>query len=340
MTKKTVVSGTRATGDLHLGNYLGALKQWVRFTEREQDADFLFFIADLHAITTPYDPGTLAGNTRQIAAAYIASGLDISKVTLFVQSAVPHHTYMQWLFTAVTPLGWLNRMTQFKEKAGKKKDNASLGLYSYPVLQAADVLLYKATHVPVGEDQKQHIELSREIAGAFNYRYKENFFPLPEPVILEEGARIMSLRDGTMKMSKSAESDMTRINLTDDADTITQKIRKARTDAYPVPDSLENMEERPEARNLITIHASLEDKTRADIIREHGGKQFSDYKQILADLAIAKLAPVTAAMNELIADKDEIDRLLQTGNEHAAALAAPVLEEASTLMGFWKGHMI
>ncbi len=335
MTKNTVVSGVRATGDLHLGNYLGALKQWVQFVKNENDAEFLFFVADLHAITTPYEANELADNTRQITAAYIASGIDIEKVSLFAQSAVPEHTYLQWLFTSVTPLGWLNRMTQFKEKAGKKRDNASLGLYSYPVLQAADVLLYKATHVPVGEDQKQHIELSREIAGAFNHRYQQDFFPLPEPMILKEGARIMSLRDGTEKMSKSAASDMTRINLTDDADTIAQKIKKARTDPEPVPSSFEDMEARPEAKNLITIYSSLAEVSRESVMSKYGGKQFSEFKGALADLAIEKLGPITAKMNELMADKAQIDAILNKGAARAREIAGPVLEDSKRLMGFW-----
>lgn len=334
---KRIVSGTRATGGLHLGNYIGALKQWKRFVDSEDDADFLFFIADLHAITTPFEPSELADNTREIAAAYIATGMDIDKVTLFAHSSVPEHAYLQWLFTCVTPMGWLNRMTQFKEKAGKKRDNASLGLFAYPVLQAADVLLYQATHVPVGEDQKQHIELSREIAGAFNHRFAEDFFTLPEPVILEEGARIMSLRDGTSKMSKSAESDMSRINLTDDSDTIAKKIRKAKTDPEPLPDNWAALEDRPEAKNLVTIYAALADQSREGVIQDFAGKQFSEFKPALADLATQKLAPITSEMAKLMDNPDHLDGLLKKGAERARSIAGPTCEAARKAMGFWHG---
>lgn len=337
LSPSRIVSGTRATGGLHLGNYIGALKQWKSFVDREQSAEFLFFIADLHAITTSYDKDKLADNTREIAAAYIASGIDINKVTLFAHSAVPEHTYMQWLFTSITPLGWLNRMTQFKEKAGKKRENASLGLYAYPVLQAADVLLYQASHVPVGEDQKQHIELAREIAGAFNHRYGADFFNLPEPVILEEGARIMSLRNGREKMSKSSESDMSRINLTDTADEISKKIRKAKTDPSPLPELFEELADRPEAANLITIYASLSDKNRQDVLSEFAGKQFSEFKPALADLAIERLSPVTKEMNRLMKSPDDLDSILVSGARRAREIAQPVLNQARELMGFWKG---
>lgn len=334
-TMKRIVSGTRATGGLHLGNYIGALKQWKTFVDAEDSADFLFFIADLHAITTPFDPGHLADNTREIAAAYIASGIDVDKVTFFAHSAVPEHTYLQWLFTSVTPMGWLNRMTQFKEKAGKKRENASLGLFAYPVLQAADVLLYQATHVPVGEDQKQHIELSREIAGAFNHRFREDFFTLPEPVILEEGARIMSLRNGTEKMSKSSESDMSRINLTDNADTISKKIRKAKTDPEPLPATMKELDDRPEARNLVTIYAALSDQSRQDVLNTFAGKQFSEFKPDLADLAISILEPVTNTMNNLVSSPEELDKILEKGAERARSIAAPTLANARKAMGFW-----
>ena len=334
--QKTIVSGTRATGGLHLGNYIGALSQWVKMTnETEADTRCFFFVADLHAITTPFDPKELAHHTREITAAYIAAGLDLSKVTLFAQSAVPHHPYLQWLFGSVAQMGWLKRMTQFKEKAGKKQEMASLALFAYPVLQAADVLVYKATHVPVGEDQKQHIELSRDIAGGFNHVYGE-VFPLPKPIILKEGARIMSLRDGTSKMSKSAESDMSRINLLDDAETIAQKIRKAKTDMHPVPAAPEEYEDRPEAKNLLMIYSVLSAQSMSDVMAQYGGKQFSEFKPALADLAVEKLSPVTAEMTRLMNDPAEIDRVLVKGTETAAPIAAEVLEEAVRAMGFWK----
>lgn len=331
---KRYVSGIRATGGLQLGNYLGALKNWVRFSN-ETDAEFLFFVADLHAITTPYERENLADHTREIVACYIACGLDVNKAVLFPQSAVMEHAMLQWALASVTPLGWLNRMTQFKEKAGKQKDNASLGLYSYPVLQAADVLLYKGTHVPVGEDQKQHIELARDIAGAFNRFVGEDFFPLPEPLIVRESARIMSLRDGTKKMSKSDPSDMSRINLTDDADAIAQKIRKAKTDPLPVPESLENMEERAEAKNLITIYAALSDSSKEKVIEEFGGKPFSEFKTALADLCVSALGPIAGTMRRLLADPAEIDRILRSGADKAQAIATPVSQQAMKKLGFW-----
>ena len=326
MSKKVIVSGVRATGSLHLGNYIGALQQWVNMTDAETDADCYFFVADLHAITTPFDPKELADHTREITAAYIAAGLDLNKVTLFAQSSVPQHPYLQWLFGSVAQMGWLKRMTQFKEKAGKKQEMASLALFAYPVLQAADVLIYKATHVPVGEDQKQHIELARDIAGGFNHVYGD-VFPLPEPIILKEGARIMSLRDGTSKMSKSAESDMTRINLTDSSEDISQKIRKARTDMHPVPSSLEECEDRPEAKNLLTIYSVLSKEPLDKVMQTFGGQQFSEFKPALADLAVAKLSPMTDEMNRLKKDPGEIDRILKAGQEKAATRAAEVLEE-------------
>lgn len=332
--KKRIVSGVKPTGSLHIGNYIGAIRQWVDMTKNE-DAEFLFFVADLHAITVAHDPAGFAAKTREIAAAYIACGLDTEKVTLFVQSAVPDHATMQWLLSSGTSLGWLNRMTQFKDKAGKHKEAASLALYAYPVLQAADVLIYQATHVPVGEDQKQHIELARDIAGSFNHTYGQDFFTLPEPIMTGEGARVMSLRDGTKKMSKDAESDMTRINLTDDADTISQKIRKARTDEHPVPDTIEGIDQRPEARNLMTIYATLSDQTLPDVIIEFGGKNFSDFKAALANLCVEKMGPITRKMNDLMAAPDEIDRILGSGAQRARTLAHPVLEETMKLMGFW-----
>lgn len=336
MTRKCIVSGVRATGGLHLGNYLGAVRPWVAMT-REEEADFLFFVADLHAITTPYDPATLAAHTREIVATYIACGIDPDRVTLFVQSSVPEHAGLQWLLSATAQMGWLNRMTQFKEKAGKHRENASLSLYAYPVLQAADVLLYQATHVPVGEDQKQHIELARDIAGSFNHHHGRAVFTLPEPVIRAEGARIMSLRDGTKKMSKSDDSEMTRIDLTDSADLIAQKIRKAKTDPHPVPDSLENMEVRPEAKNLVSIYAALSDQDCGAVLGQYGGGLFSTFKTALADLCVEKLAPISQNMNALLADPGRIDAILVRGAERARDRAAPTLSSAMEAMGFWRG---
>ncbi len=335
MKKKRIVSGVRATGGLHLGNYIGAIKNWTEMATQHGDADFLFFIADLHAITTPYDEKALKDNTREIAAAYIAAGVDVRKMILFPQSAVPGHAMLQWLLTSLTPMGWLNRMTQFKEKAGKQRDNAVLGLYAYPVLQAADVLLYQATHVPVGEDQKQHIELARDIAGAFNRRYGQEFFTLPEPIIRKEGARIMSLRDGTKKMSKSDESDYSRINLMDDADTIALKFRKAKTDSDPLPDSFEALKDRPEAANLVTIYATLADMDRDAVVKQFAGRNFSVFKPALAELTAEKFTPVATRMRELLSDKAELDRQLAEGAERARAIAVPVLDDTMKLMGFW-----
>ena len=268
-----ILSGMQPTGNLHLGNYLGALKNWVKLQDK---AECYYCVVDLHAITVPQDPQKLRNAVRETAAAYIAAGIDTKKSTLFVQSAVPAHTELSWILATHTPLGWLNRMTQFKEKSAKSRDLELLGLYAYPVLMAADILAYKATHVPVGEDQKQHLELARDIAGAFNRQYNIEFFPLPEPQILGEAARVMSLRDGTKKMSKSDESDYSRINLTDDADAIALKFRKAKTDADPLPETLAELEKRPEADNLVTIYASLSDRSRADVLKEHAGAQFSE----------------------------------------------------------------
>lgn len=333
MTQKRILSGITATGSLHIGNYIGAIKQWIDWTENEKDANFLFFVADLHAITSYIDPQELINNRRSITAAYLASGLDVNRVILFPQSQVPQHAYLQWLLSSTAQMGWLKRMTQFKEKAGKKQEMASLALFAYPVLQAADILLYQSTHVPVGEDQKQHIELARDIASSFNHTYGE-FFTLPEPIILKEGARIMSLRDGTSKMSKSAESDMSRINLTDDADTIRQKIRKAKTDMEPVPSHETECEGRPEAKNLLTIYSALSGQSSTEVMHEHGGKNFSEFKAALSDMAVERLAPITSEMTRYMKDPAEIDRILAKGAEKAAALADPTLREAKKRMGF------
>jgi tryptophanyl-tRNA synthetase len=333
MTRR-ILSGMQPTNRLHLGNYLGALKNWVAL--QDQDYECLFCVVDLHAITLPYDRDRLADATREIAAAYIAAGIDPAQCTLFAQSAVPEHSQLMWLLATMAQMGKLQRMTQFKDKAGKNAERAGLGLFAYPVLMAADILVYKATHVPVGEDQKQHLELARDLAATFNTRYGVEFFPQPEPQIMGEAARVMSLRNGLEKMSKSAESDMTRINLTDDADTIANKIRKAKTDTEPLPDAMDGFEGRPEAANLVTIYAALAEKSRTDIITQFAGKPFSEFKPALADLAVSRLAPITARMNELLADKGEIDRILARGADKARSIAAPVLQETMELMGFWR----
>ena len=332
--KKRILSCMQPTHGLHLGNYLGALKNWVRF--QEEGAECLYGAVDLHAITIDYDRNGLADRTREVAAAYIAGGVDPKRSTIFVQSAVPEHSQLMWLLATMAQMGKLERMTQFKDKAGKHAERAGLGLFAYPVLMAADILIYKATHVPVGEDQKQHLELTRDIASTFNTRYKVDFFPQPEPVITGPAPRVMSLRDGTKKMSKSDESDYSRINLTDDADTIAKKIKKATTDPHPLPDSLDDLKDRPEALNLVTIYAALADMKREDVVVLFAGQGFGAFKPALADLAVAKLAPLTKRMKELLDDRAEIDRILNDGSEKARALAAPVVHEVSEIMGFWR----
>ena len=330
-----VLSGIQASGALHLGNYLGALKRFVAL--QEQEACFLF-VADLHAVTVWQDPALLADQTREIAAAYLASGLDPKRSTIFPQSAVPQHAELAWIFNCTARLGWLDRMTQFKEKSGKHKERSSVGLYTYPVLQAADILLYKATHVPVGEDQKQHLELTRDIAQKFNADYgRPGFFPLPEPVIQGPATRVMSLRDGAAKMSKSDPSDQSRINLTDDADTIANKIKRAKTDPEPLPETLDGLDGRPEAKNLVAIFAALTDRSPAEVIGEYGGQGFGAFKPALAQAAVEALAPVTDQMRRLMADKAQIDRVLTAGAEHARAVAAPTLAEVKDIVGFWRG---
>lgn len=331
---KRILSGMQPTSQLHIGNYLGAIKNWVALQE-EPDSQCLYMIADLHAITASYDPSALAQACREIAAAYIASGIDPDKSALFVQSAVPAHSQLMWLLSSIAQLGKLERMTQFKDKAGKHKERAGLGLFSYPVLMAADILIYNATHVPVGEDQKQHLELSRDLAATFNTKYKVEYFNQPEPVITGPAPRVMSLRDGTQKMSKSAESDMSRINLSDDADLIAKKVRKAKTDAEPLPESVNGLEGRPEAKNLVTIYAALDGKTAEQVIAEFGGKSFSDFKPALADLAVESLSPITARMRELLEDPSQIDALLMRGNDQANEIATPILSKAQEIMGFW-----
>jgi tryptophanyl-tRNA synthetase len=330
-----VLSGVQPTGDLHLGNYLGAL---VKFARLQHEIETFIFVADLHAITEWQDPAKLKSQVREIAAAYLATGLDPKVATIFAQSAVREHSELAWVFNCVARLGWLDRMTQFKDKAGKHKERASVGLYTYPVLQAADILVYKATHVPVGEDQKQHLELTRDIAGKFNHDFEApGFFPLPEPLIQGPGARVMSLRDGQAKMSKSDPSDYSRINLIDDADAIAQKIKKARTDPEPLPASMEELEGRPEARNLVGIYAALAGKTSAEVLGEYAGQGFGVFKPKLADLAVEKLSPIGGEMRRLLADPAEIDRILAAGAARARAVAAPVMDEVRKLVGFWAG---
>ena len=323
------------TSQLHLGNYLGALKNWVGFQD-EPEAECLYCIVDLHAITLDYDHTQLAPVTREIAAAYIAAGIDPDKSSIFVQSAVPEHSQLMWLLATMAQMGKLERMTQFKDKAGKNSERAGLGLFAYPVLMAADILIYKATHVPVGEDQKQHLELTRDLASTFNTRYGVDHFPQPEPVITGPAPRVMSLRDGTKKMSKSDTSDMTRINLTDTPDMIAKKIKKAKTDSDPLPETLEGLEGRPEALNLITIYAALAGQSKEETIATFAGQQFGPFKTELADLAVEKLGPVTARMNDLMRDPAQIDKILEKGAENARAIAAPVLKETQKIMGFYR----
>ncbi|OXE35287.1 MAG: tryptophan--tRNA ligase [Phenylobacterium zucineum] len=330
-----VLSGVQPTGDLHLGNYLGAL---VKFTRLQHEMETFIFVADLHAVTQWQDPKLLKSQVREIAAAYLAAGLDPEIATIFPQSAVPEHAELAWVFNCVARLGWLDRMTQFKDKAGKHKERESVGLYTYPVLQAADILIYKATHVPVGEDQKQHLELTRDIAQKFNHDFEvPDFFPLPEAVIEGPGARIMSLRDGSSKMSKSDPSDYSRINLTDDADAILQKVRKARTDPEPLPETPDELKERPEAQNLVGIYAALEGRTTAEVLTEFAGVGFGQFKPRLADLAVAKLSPIGDAMRRFMADPAEIDRILATGAGRAREVAAPTLAEVKSIVGYWAG---
>ncbi len=333
---RRVLSGVQPSGDLHLGNYLGALVKFVALQDR---MECLYCVVDLHAITQWQEPAKLTAQTREIAAAYLAAGVDPKKAIVFAQSSVPAHAELAWIFQCVARLGWLDRMTQFKEKSGKHKERASVGLYTYPVLQAADILIYKATHVPVGEDQKQHLELTRDIAQKFNHDFgAPGFFPLTEPVIEGPGARIMSLRDGTAKMSKSDPSDQSRINLTDDADAIAAKIRKAKTDPEPLPETVEGLQGRPEADNLVGIFGALSGQSKAQVLATYGGQGFGQqFKPALADLLIERLAPVSARMRELLADPARIDRVLEDGAERARAIADPILSETKRIVGFWPG---
>ena len=325
-----IFSGIQPTGNLHLGNYLGAIRNWVAL---QHDYECIFCIVDLHALTQPQDPAELRASTREVTAAYIAAGIDPERCTIFNQSMVPAHTELSWLLGCLTPLGWLNRMTQFKEKAGKNREMAGLGLYAYPVLMAADILLYKATHVPVGEDQKQHLELARDIAGAFNRRYDREFFPLPEPQIFGTATRVMSFRDGTKKMSKSDTSDYSRINMTDDVGTIALKIRRAKTDPEPLPMMVAELEGRPEADNLIGIYGALAGLSREEALAKFGGQNFSVFKQALSELSVEVLGRIGGDMRRLVADPGYIDSVLRRGAEHANAIAGPVLREAQEISG-------
>lgn len=326
-----IFSGVQPTGNLHLGNYLGALRNWVKLQDAHEN---LFCIVDLHALTTLPDPSNLRTSTREVAAAYIAAGINTDESTIFVQSAVPAHCELGWIFSCLTPLGWLNRMTQFKEKVGKNRDQASLGLYAYPVLMAADILAYKATLVPVGEDQKQHLELARDIAGTFNHRYDVDYFQLPEFLSLKVAARVMSLRDGTSKMSKSDPSDYSRIHFMDDSDTIALKIRKAKTDPDLLAESPEKMENRPEALNLLGIYAALSDISLEDACQKFAGSSFSVLKQELTDRVISVMSPIRERMIELLKDPTFLDKVLEKGAEKANEIASKNLREIKNLVGF------
>jgi tryptophanyl-tRNA synthetase len=336
-----VFSGVQPTGNLHLGNYLGAVKRFVEMQARE--AQCLYCVVDLHAITVWQDPEALHGQIREVTAAFLAAGIDPKRSIVFNQSQVPQHAELAWVFNCVARLGWLNRMTQFKEKAGKDRENASIGLYDYPVLMAADILAYRATHVPVGEDQKQHLELTRDIAQKFNtdfsksiaaHGHGEAFFPITEPLIGGPAARVMSLRDGSKKMSKSDPSDNARINLTDEADTIAQKIRRAKTDSEPLPSEIAGLKERPEADNLVGIYAALAGITREEVLRDFGGAQFSTFKPALADLAVTNLAPIAGEMRRLTADPGHIDAVLADGAGRAETIAAQTLDAVKDIVGF------
>ncbi len=326
-----IFSGIQPSGGLTLGNYLGALKRFVE--KQDEGIESIYCLVDMHAITVWQDPAKLRQQTREAAAGFIAAGIDPARSILFNQSQVTAHVELGWIFNCVARMGWMSRMTQFKDKAGKNSENVSLGLFAYPALMAADILAYKATHVPVGEDQKQHLELARDIAIKFNNDYKVDFFPVVEPVIEGAATRVMSLRDGTMKMSKSDPSDQSRINLTDDADTVAKKIRKAKTDAEPLPDSIDGLKDRPEARNLVNIYAALAGQTPAQVVAAHQGAQFGTFKPALADLAVAKLAPITSEMTRLMQDPAEIDRILGHGAEQAEAIARPILDQVYDIIG-------
>ena len=325
-----IFSGVQPTGNLHLGNYLGAIKKWVSL---QKDFECIFCIVDLHAITIKQDPKELESNTLEVTAAYLASGINPEKTIIFNQSSVSSHTELTWLLSCFTPIGWLNRMTQFKEKAGKKKETAVLGLFSYPVLMASDILAYKATHVPVGEDQKQHLELARDIANTFNQTYNNNFFPLPEPQIFGEATRVMSLRNGKNKMSKSDESDYSRINITDTNDLINLKIQKAKTDPHPLPSKKEELKDRPEATNLLGIYSALKNEKFEKTIEEMSGKDFLSFKKILTELVISKIEPISKKMNDYLKNKDYLNKILKEGKEKADDISSKNLLEIKKIIG-------
>ena len=329
--KGRIFSGVQPTGNLHLGNYLGAIKNWV---ELQKEFECIYCVVDLHAITIPRTPKEIHEDTLEVTAGLIASGIDPSKSVLFNQSQVPHHSELAWIFNCTAKLGWLNRMTQFKEKAGKNRENASVGLYVYPTLMAADILAYKATHVPVGQDQKQHLELTRDIASAFNSSYVEEFFPLPEPQIFDTASRVMSLRDGLSKMSKSDASDYSRINLRDSIDEISLKFKKAKSDPNPLPYSVEELENRYEAKNLVGIYSALSKKTETEVLNDFGGKGFGIFKPALADLAVSVLEPINRDLNKLLEDKDYLIDILNKGSQKAAKASGSVLSEVRNLVGF------
>ncbi len=328
-----IFSGIQPSGNLQLGNYLGAIRNWARM---QNGYDCIFCVVDLHAITLAQEPEQLRKATREVVAGVIAGGVDPNRCIIFNQSQVPEHAELSWIFNCVGRMGWLNRMTQFKEKAGKDREGAFVGLYTYPILQAADILAYKATDVPVGEDQKQHIELSRDIAQAFNSMFNIDFFPLPNPRIQAEAARIMSLRDGTKKMSKSDPSEYSRINMTDGPDDIAQKIRRAKTDSQPLPDSIEELIERPEALNLLTIFAALSDQRIEHVIAKYSGWGFGAFKSELSDLAVSILGPIGDEMQRLIDEPNEVDKILKKGAEKAREIAHPIVREAQEIVGFLK----
>ncbi|PRD37073.1 UNVERIFIED_CONTAM: trpS [Trichonephila clavipes] len=333
-----VFSGIQPSGGLTLGNYLGALKRFVE--KQDEGGETIYCLVDMHAITVWQDPAKLRHQTREMAAGFIAAGIDPARSILFNQSQVTAHVELAWIFNCVARMGWMGRMTQWKDKAGKNSENASLGLFAYPALMAADILAYKATHVPVGEDQKQHLELTRDIAAKFNNDYGVTFFPMTEPVIEGAATRVMSLRDGSKKMSKSDPSDQSRINLTDDADSIAAKIRKAKTDPEPLPDTLDGLKDRPEARNLVNIYAALAGMSAADVVTEYAGAQFGSFKPKLAELAVAKLSPITTEMNRLMQDPAEIDRILGRGAAQAEAIARPIINEVYDIVGMIRSREV
>lgn len=326
-----IFSGMQPTGNLHLGNYLGAIKNWLKM---QHDYECIFCVVDMHAITVWQDPAELQQSIRELTAAYIASGLDAQKNILFKQSANSAHAELGWILSCVARIGWLNKMTQFKDKAGKNRENVSVGLYTYPCLMAADILAYKATHVPVGEDQKQHLELARDTAQKFNHDYGVDFFPLPEPVIQGVATRVMSLRDGSKKMSKSDVSEASRISLSDDNDTITSKIRKAKTDPLPLPETMEELNNRPEAKNLVSIYAAINDCSMEDVLKTYTGQGFGQFKPALADLLINHLEPIRTEMQRLLSDPQHIDAILQQGADRTKAITAPIMDEVHKIVGF------